>query len=147
MEKGRTGSAWDGAERPKRAAWFRTIAARLLVALAVLALPVAPLAAACAGGGYDRHHAASSSDCDPAGLAAEAPPSHEQGHQEGDGHHAPAPAACCLASACPALLGALPPATARAPPPAHPSGAAPAAGPRLDGLDVPPALPPPRVAA
>lgn len=143
MDKGRTGPAGG------RAGWFRRLAARLLVALAVLALPIAPPATAGAGG-HDRHHRAAPSDCDAAaGLAAAAPASHhEGGHRHGDeGDHTPAPAACCPMSQCPVPPGALPQTPARAAPPAGARAAAPAPGPLLHGLDVPPALPPPRAAA
>ncbi|GAA0599131.1 hypothetical protein GCM10009416_41610 [Craurococcus roseus] len=147
MEKGRAGQVRGRAEPPGRAPWFLRIAARLVIALAVLALPVASPPAMAGAGGRDHHHAVAS-DCDAAGPAAATPASHRGGHRDGDGHHAPATAAaCCPASQCPVPLGALPPTPARASPLAGGRGAAFATGPRLQGLDGPPALPPPRAAS
>ncbi len=135
MGMGQTGSAEHRAKRPIRAGRFlRGVAAGLLVVLAALALSAAP-SAACGGGdaGENRH--------------AAAPALHGQEHPDGDGHDAPTSAACCVAFRCPMTLGAPPPTPARASPPAGPSFRVSTAMRRLDGLAVPPALPPPRGAA
>jgi hypothetical protein len=120
---------------------LRRMVAGLLV-LAMLALSGAPVLAA-APADHGRHHAAH--DCLPPDGEAAAPPS-DPGHPAGD-HHGGAPAlACCIASQCPMLLGGLPVPPPQPAPPAGPTDrfAAPARG-RL-GIEIPPALPPPRAA-
>ena len=109
--------------------------------LAALALSAAP-SAACGGdgSGQDRH-AALGGASDRASTAA--PAFHGQERPHG-GHDAPASAACCVAFRCPMLLGDLPRAPARASPPSGSFVRVSVAVRRLDGLDIPPALPPPR---
>ena len=143
MGMGQTGSAEHRAKRPIRAGRFlRGVAAGLLVVLAALALPAAP-SAACGGGdaGENRHAAALGFDSD----HAAAPAFHGQERPHG-GHDAPASAACCVAFRCPMLLGDLPRAPARASPPSGSFVRVSVAVRRLDGLDIPPALPPRGVA-
>ena len=126
---------------------FRKAVAGLLV-LALLALSAAP-AMAMAPLNLD-HHA--THDCglpggdDAASAAAvSAPPDHRQ--PDGGHHHdAPPGLACCMASQCPMLLGGLPAAAGQPSPSPGPSvRSAFRVRPHV-GIDIAPALPPPREA-
>jgi hypothetical protein len=132
---------------PKGTGRFRRALAALL-ALALFVLPGAPQrhGASAAPTGHlsaelhcDAHEAA-------APPAQQAAPAEEHGpdHPCDDSGGAPPGLACCAAAQCPAALAAPPPASAGLPrlqEPAPPF-AAPVRSPQ--GVDVPPALPPPR---
>ena len=125
---------------------IRKAVAGLLV-LALLALSAAP-AMAVAPVDLD-HHAAH--DCglpggDAHSAAVPSPPDHGQsggGHR----HDAPPGLACCIASQCPMLLGGLPAATAQPSPSPGQSVRSAFRVRRHVGIDIAPALPPPREAA
>ncbi len=124
---------------------IRKAVAGLLV-LALLALSAAP-GMAMAPLDAD-HHAAH--DCGPPGgdadsTAVPAPPDH--GQPDGGRHDAPPGLACCIALQCPMLLGGLPAATAQPSPSPGPSVRSAFRVRRCVGIDIAPALPPPREAA
>ena len=121
---------------------IRKAVAGLLV-LAMFALSAAP-AMAMAPLDAD-HHAAH--DCglpggDADSTAVPAPLDHGQ-----PGHDAPPGLACCIALQCPMLLGGLPAATAQPSPSPGPSVRSAFRVRRCVGIDIAPALPPPREAA
>jgi len=127
------------------AGMIRSVMAGLL-ALALLVVSSAPGPRAMPIEPYD-HHAAE--DCvqpgGPDGHAASAPVEREQ--PPITDHHGAAPGmACCIASHCPMLLGGLPPPII-ALPSLGPSAAVAAAVRWVAGIELTPALPPPRVAA
>ena len=78
-------------------------------------------------------------------TAVPAPPDH--GQPDGGRHDAPPGLACCIASQCPMLLGGLPAATAQPSPSPGPSVRSAFRVRRHAGIDIAPALPPPREAA
>jgi hypothetical protein len=78
------------------------------------------------------------------GHAAAAPSEREQPPTD-DRHGATPGLACCIASQCPMLVGLAPPPTAALPSPT-PSVAVAIAARRVAGIELAPALPPPRVA-
>ena len=126
---------------------FRKAVAGLLV-LAMFALSAAP-AMAMAPSSPD-HHAAE--DCGLPGDGAHppavpTPPDHD-GQPDGGGHHGSQPGlACCIASQCPMLLGGLPAAAVQ---PLPSAGVFVRSAFRVRphvGIDIAPALPPPREAA
>ncbi len=121
---------------------IRKAVAGLLV-LAMFALSAAP-AMAMAPLDAD-HHAAH--DCglpggDADSTAVPAPPG--RGQPDGGRHEAPPGLACCMASQCPMLLGGLPAATAQPSPSPGPSVHSAFRVRRHAGIDIAPALRPPR---
>ena len=124
---------------------FRKAVAGLLV-LAVLALSAAP-AMVMAPLDLD-HHAAQ--DCglpdDDAASTAAVPAAPDHGQTDGGGHHHDAPPglACCIAFQCPMLLGGLPARAAEMSPSPGPSVRSAFRVRRYVGIDIAPALPPPR---
>ncbi len=124
---------------------FRKAVAGLL-ALALLALSAAP-AMAMAPLALDQHAA---HDCglpgddDTAPAAVPVPP--DRGQPDGGGHHHDAPPglACCVAFQCPMLLGGLPAAAAQPSPSPGPPVRSAFRARRCAGIDIAPALPPPR---
>ena len=123
---------------------FRKAVAGLLV-LVLLALSAAP-AMAMAPLALDRHAAHTCGlpgDDDTAPAAVPAAPDH--GRPDGGGHHdAPPGLACCVAFQCPMLLGGLPAAAAQVSPSPGPSLRSAFRVQRRAGIDIAPALPPPR---
>ena len=122
----------------------KAVAGLLVLAMFVLSaapvMAVAPL--------VPDHHAAH--DCglpggDADSTAVPAPPDH--GQQDGGRHDAPPGLACCMASQCPMLLGGLPAAAAQPSPSPGPSVRSAFRVRRHVGIDIAPALPPPREAA
>jgi hypothetical protein len=126
---------------------IRKAVAGLLV-LAMFALSAAP-AMTMAPVIPDRHAA---HDCglpgDDAASAAAVPAQHDHGQPDGGGRHdAPPGLACCIAFQCPMLLGGLPAAVVQPlPSPGRFVHLAFRVRARV-GIDIAPALPPPRVAA
>ena len=125
---------------------FRKAVAGLLV-LALLALSAAP---AMAIAPVDLGHHATQ-DCglpgdDDAAPAAAVPAPPDQGQSDGGGHQHDAPPglACCVAFQCPMLLGGLPAAAAQPSPSPGPSVRSAFRVQRRVGIDIAPALPPPR---
>ena len=121
---------------------FRKAVAGLLV-LAMFALSAAPAMAMAPL--VPDHHAAH--DCglpgdDAHSTAVPAPPDH--GQPDGGRHDAPPGLACCIALQCPMLLGGLPAATAQPSPSPGPSVRSAFRVQRRVGIDIAPALPPPR---
>jgi len=124
--------------------WRKAVAG--LLVLALLALSAAP-AMVMAPLGLDQHAA---HDCglpgdgDTAHAAVPAPPDH--GQPDGGGHHHDAPPglACCVAFQCPMLLGGLPATAAQVSPSPGPSLRSAFRVQRRAGIDIAPALPPPR---
>ena len=121
---------------------FRKAVAGLLV-LALFALSAAPAMAMAPL--VPDHHAAH--DCglpggDADSTAVPAPPDH--GQQDGGRHDAPPGLACCIALQCPMLLGGLPAAAAQPSPSPGPSVRSAFRVRRCLGIDIAPALPPPR---
>jgi hypothetical protein len=117
-----------------------------LLVLAMLALSAAP-AMAMAPLVPDQHAA---HDCglpggDTDSTAVPAPPDH--GQPDEGRHDAPPGLACCMAFQCPMLLGGLPAAAAQPSPSPGPSVRSAFRVPRHVGIDIAPALPPPREAA
>jgi hypothetical protein len=128
---------------------FRKAVVGLLV-LALFALSAAP-AMAMAPVDLD-HHA--THDCglpgdDGAAPAAAVPAAPDHGRTDSGGHRHDAPPglACCVAFQCPMLLGGLPAATAQPSPSPGPSVRSAFGVRRHVGIDIAPALPPPREAA
>ncbi len=124
---------------------IRKAVAGLLV-LAMFALSAAPAMAMAPL--VPDHHAAH--DCGLPGdgahsTAVPAPPDH--GQPDGGRHDAPPGLACCIASQCPMLLGGLPAAAAQPSPSPGPSVRSAVRVRRHVGIDIAPALPPPREAA
>jgi hypothetical protein len=120
-----------------------------LLALALLVVSGAPGGLATMPAAHHGHHAAE--DCvqpdSPDGHSAAAPAERER-QPVGDHHHGAAPGlACCLASQCLVPLGGLAEAPSPTPPFAGPSVPVAITARRVAGIDVAPALPPPRVAA
>ncbi len=113
-----------------------------LLVLALLALSVAPASAWPPVLDYSgEHHAAA--DCgssDPGAVPA--PPDQEP--QRGHHDHLPPALACCVALHCPMLLADLQPAPAQPMPPTGLRVRAAVAVRQPAGLDIAPALPPPR---
>jgi hypothetical protein len=131
---------------PTGAGMLRRVMAGLL-ALAVLVVSVAPGPWAMPVGHHGQHAA---QDClppeSPDGHPAAAPTEREQA-PIGD-HHGTTPGlACCIASQCPMLLGSLAPPPAVALPSLGSSDAVAIAARKVAGIELAPALPPPRVAA
>ena len=124
---------------------IRKAVAGLLV-LALLALSAAP-AMAVAPVDLD-HHAAHDcglpGDGDAHSTAVPSPLDH--GQPNGGRQDAPPGLACCIASQCPMLLGGLPAAAAQPSPSPGPSVRSTFRVRRHVGIDIAPALPPPRVA-
>jgi hypothetical protein len=125
----------------------RVVAA--LLALALLALPGAPMRHATAAvPGHAGHAAVPTEPCPGHSASEAAMPAthHEDGGQPCDGDGSLPGLACCAAGLCAGLQGA--PLPALATPPALPRAAPPlaAAPPGRRGLDIPPALKPPRAA-
>ena len=124
---------------------LRKAVAGLLV-LALLALSAAP-AMAMAPVDLGQH---ATQDCglpgddDAASAAVPAAPDH--GQTDGGGHHHDAPPglACCIAFQCPMLLGGLPARAAEVSPSPGPSVRSAFRVRRYVGIDIAPALPPPR---
>jgi hypothetical protein len=133
---------------PKGTGRFRRAIAALL-ALALLALPGAPLrhAAAPAPVGHDPAalHCGAHGAAAPSAQAAAVPADHHDHGQPCDDAGGAMPGlACCAAAQCPATLAGPPPPSAAplVPPGPAPRFSAPVRSPH--GMDVPPALPPPR---
>ena len=125
---------------------FRKAVAGLLV-LAMFALSAAP---AMAMAPVDLGHHATQ-DCglpgdDYAAPAAALPALPDQGQSDGGGHQHDAPPglACCVAFQCPMLLGGLPAAAAQPSPSPGPCVRSAFRVQRRVGIDIAPALPPPR---
>ncbi len=121
---------------------IRKAVAGLLV-LALLALSAAPAMAVAPP--VPDHHAAH--DCslpsdDAHSTAIPSPLDH--GQPDGGRQDAPPGLACCIASQCPMLLGGLPAAPAQSSPSAGPSVRSAFRVRRHVGIDIAPALPPPR---
>jgi hypothetical protein len=132
---------------PRGTGRFRRVVAALL-ALALLALPGAPLRHGASAAPVGHPSATAHCGADDAAAPARhlAAPAYEadQGQPcDGAGHSAPG-LACCAAAQCPASLVGPPPASAGLPASLGPAPpfAAPMRSPH--GVDVPPALPPPR---
>ncbi len=126
---------------------IRKAVAGLLV-LAMFALSAAPAMAMAPL--VPDHHAAH--DCglpgdDARSTAVPAPPDHGQPDSGGHHHDAPPGLACCMALQCPMLLGGLPAAAAQPSPSPGPSVRSAFRVRRHVGIDIAPALPPPREAA
>jgi hypothetical protein len=126
---------------------IRKAVAGLLV-LAMFALSAAPAMAMAPL--VPDHHAAH--DCglpgdDARSTAVPAPPDHGQPDSGGHHHDAPPGLACCMALQCPMLLGGLPAAAAQPSPSPGPSVRSAFRVRRHAGIDIAPALPPPREAA
>ncbi len=75
------------------------------------------------------------------------PAPHDHGQPDGGRHEAPPGLACCMASQCPMLLGGLPAAAVQPSPSPGPSVRSAFRVRRHVGIDIAPALPPPREAA
>jgi hypothetical protein len=115
-----------------------------LLALALLVVSGVPMPLRAMPIDHHAHHAAQ--DCvQHDGHAAAAPAEREQ--PPITDHHGATPGlACCIASQCPMLLGGLPPPTV-ALPSLGPSVVVVITARRVAGIELAPALPPPRVAA
>lgn len=124
---------------------IRKAVAGLLV-LAMFALSAAPAMAVAPL--VPDHHAAH--DCGPPGGDADSnavPSPPDPGQTDGGHHDAPPGLACCIASQCPMLLGGLPTSAAQQTPSPGPSVRSAFRVRRHVGIDIVPALPPPREAA
>ncbi len=122
----------------------KAVASLLVLALlalsAVPAMAMAPL--------VPDHQAAH--DCGLPGDDAHStavPAPHDHGQPDGGRHEAPPGLACCMASQCPMLLGGLPAAAVQPSPSPGPSVRSAFRVRRHVGIDIAPALPPPREAA
>jgi hypothetical protein len=120
-----------------------------LLALALLALPGAPMRhAAAAPPDHAGHAAVQAAPC-PGHMAAEAirpAAHHEDGGQPCDRDGSLPGLACCVAGLCAGLQGAPLPALVAPPLPPRAAPRLAAAPPGRRGLDIPPALKPPRAA-
>jgi hypothetical protein len=117
-----------------------------LLVLALLALSVAPASAwpPPVIGHSGEHHAVADCGSHDRGAVAELPgEERRRGHHE----HLPSALACCVALQCPMLLADLQPAPAQPVPPTGLRVRAAVAVRQPAGLDIAPALPPPRDAA
>ena len=149
MGMGQTGSGGRRAKRPVRAGRFRKGVA-VLLALALLALSVGPASAAWPPAAAEHpgeyHDAAAGRGSHGPGAVPTTPDQEPpRGHHHDDGgDHLPPALACCVALHCPMLLADLRPAPAEPLPGAGLRVRAPTAARQPAGLDIRPALPPPR---